>query len=209
MRDLVEIKVSAPVAELFIINGGAASPSLSVPLYSVVIKEEDSLEMRFKNKGYEWSEWEPYTTTKIWTLPLGDGEKTVYAQYRDEGHHVVEMENVVDLNTGAPAGDFYIWGTAISGNMHEFINSASVTLCMNITNVESMRFMNEGDSWSSWEPYSATKEWTLPSGDGEVTVYAEFMTNAGLTDDDPIPNSTPSGNPLVLDTTPLLSAISR
>ncbi len=200
MRDLVELKVSDPVADTFIINSGAATASLTVILNSVVTKEEDSLEMRFKNKGYSWSEWETYSSTKTWTLPQGDGDKTVYAQYRDQGHHVVEMENIIELNTGAPSGDFYIWGSAVSGNRHEFINSTSVTLCMNITNVVKMRFSNDNSTWSSWMDYSSTTGWALPSADGDINVYAQFQTNAGTTTSST--NSTASGNPPVLDTTP-------
>ena len=109
MRDLVEIKVSDPVADTFIINSGAPTSSRTVILNSVVIKEEDALEMRFRNEGYTWSDWEPYSNTKSWNLSFLDGVKTVYAEYRDEGHHVVSMENTITLNTGAPAGNFYIY----------------------------------------------------------------------------------------------------
>ena len=199
MRDLVELKVSDPVADSFIINAGAATPTVAVTLNSDVSKEEDALEMRFRNEGYGWSEWETYSSAKTWTLSPGDGFKTVYAQYRDEGHHIVEMENIIELNTGAPGGDFYIWGTAVSGNQHEYINSVNVTLCMNITNVETMRFSNDNSVWSEEMDYSQTAEWTLQSGDGPKTVYAQFKTNAGNTTSPA--NSTASGNPPVLDTT--------
>ena len=199
MRDLVELKVSDPVADTFIINAGAATSSLEVTLNSDVTKEEDVLEMRFKNADGSWSEWETYSSAKTWNLSPGDGFKTVYAQYRDEGHHVVEMENIIELNTGAPAGDFYIWGTAVSGNQHEYTNTANVTLCMNIINVEKMRFSNDNLTWSEDMDYSPTAEWTLPAGDGPKTVYASFTTNAGTTTTST--NSTASGNPPVLDTT--------
>ncbi len=194
MRDLVELKVSSPVADTFIINSGAPTSSLSVTLNSSVSKEEDALEMRFKNAGYSWSDWETYSPEKSWNLSLGDGSKTVYAEYRDEGHHVVAMQNNIILNTGAPAGDFYIWGSAISGNRHLYVNSPAVTLCMTISNVESMRFSNDGGTtWSSWVPYSDTYSWNLVSGDGSKTVNAEFKTNAGTT--------TPSTRTITLDTT--------
>ena len=72
MRDLVELKVSDPVADTFIINEGSATSSLTVILNSDVTKDDDALEMRFRNTGYSWSEWEPYSATKSWTLPLGE-----------------------------------------------------------------------------------------------------------------------------------------
>ena len=202
MRDLVELKVSDPVADSFIIEDGTPTSTLKVLLYSNVTKEDDALEMRFKNKGFSWSEWEPYSSTKTWELSLGDGEKKVYAEYRDEGHHVVEMENIINLNTGAPSVEgFYIWGSAVSGNRHEYINSTSVTLCMSVSNVEQMRFSNDNTTWSEWEQYSSAKSWELPAGDGEITVYAQFKTNADVSTPDSVTNLTPSGNPPVLDTT--------
>jgi hypothetical protein len=37
-----------------------------------------------------------------------------------------------------------------------------------------MRFQNESAGWSAWEPYSATKSWTLSAGEGLKTVYCEL-----------------------------------
>ncbi len=194
MRDLVEIKVSSPVADSFIINSGAPTSSLSVILYSNVSKEEDALEMRFRNESGSWSDWTAYSSSAPWNLSIGDGTKTVYAEYRDEGHHVVSMENNIVLNTGAPAGDFYVWGSAISGNQHLYVNSSSVSLCMTISNVASMRFSNDGGTtWGSWVPYSDTFGWTITAGDGLRTIDAEFKTNAGTT--------TSSSCDIILDTT--------
>ena len=140
MEDLVDlsdpvVEESDPVIVSFIINSGFPTSSQNVTLNSDVIKEGESLEMRFKNPGDNWSDWEAYSSEKSWTLSLGDGMKTVYAEYRDQGSHFVSTLNNITLDTGAPLGTFYIWGSAISGNQHEFINSQTVTLCMNITNV--------------------------------------------------------------------------
>jgi hypothetical protein len=40
-------------------------------------------QMRFANQNSDWSTWEPYATSKIWTLQDGDGVKTVSVQYMD------------------------------------------------------------------------------------------------------------------------------
>jgi C1A family cysteine protease len=40
-------------------------------------------EMRFGDAGGTWSEWEAFATTKAWTLPSGDGAKTVEAEFRN------------------------------------------------------------------------------------------------------------------------------
>jgi hypothetical protein len=39
--------------------------------------------MSFSNDGIQWSDPEPYTTAKLWTLTPEEGTKTVYTQFRD------------------------------------------------------------------------------------------------------------------------------
>ena len=39
-------------------------------------------QMRFRNEGEEWPEWEPYDSTKQWVLSEKDGVKTVYVETR-------------------------------------------------------------------------------------------------------------------------------
>jgi len=47
--------------------------------------------MTFSNDDLEWSEPEPYTTTKMWTLSSGKEDKTVYAKFRDvTGNWMIE-----------------------------------------------------------------------------------------------------------------------
>ena len=184
----MNLKVSDPVADTFIINSGAPTSSRTVTLNSNVSKEEDALEMRFKNNGGSWSDWQSYSPAKTWTLPIGDGVKTVYAEYRDQGHHVVSMTNNITLDTGAPAGPgFYVWGSGTeTGQIHDFINTAACTLFMNVAGADRMRFSNTSvtDSTAAWDAatptvsYSNSHSWTLSSGDGSKTVYSQFLDAA-------------------------------
>jgi len=51
-----------------------------------------------------------------------------------------------------------------------------------------MRFKNEADSWSPWEPYDTIKIWELSSGEGVKTVWVIFR-DAGLYETNPINDS--------------------
>ena len=195
MRDLVELKVSDPVADTFIINSGGDTSSLTVTLNSDVSKEEDALEMRFKNEGYDWSDWESYSDTKTWTLPIGDGEKTVYAEYRDEGHHVVSKVNNINLDTGAPGGEgFYVWGSGTeSGQIHDYVNDRNCTLFINVDGANRMRFSNSpvGNTIAEWDAatpavgYANSYSWILSAGDGTKTIYSQFLDAADNVTDPP------------------------
>jgi len=60
-------------------------------------------EMRLSDDGATWSAWEPYATSKPWTLPAGDGEKTVYVEYRDHAVRTsVAFSDTIVLDTLAP-----------------------------------------------------------------------------------------------------------
>jgi hypothetical protein len=77
----------------------------------------------------------------------------------------------VYVDTTAPTGSVAIEGGAAT------TPDPQVTLDNNVTDAETgvieMRFSNDGSSWSAWEPFSATRSWTL-AGYGEQTVFAEY-----------------------------------
>jgi hypothetical protein len=45
-------------------------------------------EMCLRNDAEAWGRWEPYTTTKAWTLPDQNGDHTVWAQFQDQAGNV-------------------------------------------------------------------------------------------------------------------------
>jgi len=55
---------------------------------------DESALMIISNNNKDWSDPEPYKTTKMWTLSSGEGEKTVYVKFRDAAGNW--MENPVD-----------------------------------------------------------------------------------------------------------------
>ena len=79
------------------------------------------------------------------------------------------------IDTVAPGGTIAINGGARS------TTSTSVTIDNAITGAAEMRFANsEAElATAAWEPYAATKAWTLPTGSGEKTVWGEFRDGAG------------------------------
>jgi hypothetical protein len=66
-----------------IINNEVISTTTSeVDLY--IYGQEWAEEMRFRNDGESFSEWELFTETKRWTLPAGEGLYTVTVELRDD-----------------------------------------------------------------------------------------------------------------------------
>jgi hypothetical protein len=61
-------------------------------------------EMGFSNDGTTWSAWEPFATSKPWTLAGGNGEKTVHVRFKDAaGNESAAAQDTIVLDTAAPS----------------------------------------------------------------------------------------------------------
>ncbi len=123
---LINVTVNNPVDSppnitSFSINGGAQyTNSQNVTLNISATDDNGLVDMRFSNDGTTWSAWIAYAATASWTLPAGDGTKTVYAQVRDNAspqHISATATDTITLDTVAPAVDFTaVWYNAIALN---------------------------------------------------------------------------------------------
>ena len=131
-------------------------------------------QMQFSNDGTNYSAAEAYAASKGYTLPGGDGLKTVYVKFRDAvGNLSSAVSDTITLDTAPPTGTISINGGAT------YATSSPVTLTLSSADAAQMQFKNEAGAWSGWEAYAATKSWPLSTGDGAKTVYAQFKDAAG------------------------------
>ena len=136
---------------------------------------------------------------------------TVDGQAKSETRTLVEGLNTLTINTTDAAGNaasgsvrVTLDSTAPGGrltinNDAQYTNSASVTLNLSAqdnnggSGISQMQFSNDGSTWSSPEAFVTTKAWTLPSGDGNKTVFAKFSDAVGNW-------SAPVSDTIILDT---------
>jgi hypothetical protein len=112
---------------------------------------------------------------------LSEGEHTFSVRGIDKAGHVdpTPATRTWTVDTVAPEGKVVINDGAA------YTVSTAVNLSLSATDespgsgVASMRFSQEGQFWSDWEPFSTGKPWTLTGGDGTKTVHAQFRDNAG------------------------------
>lgn len=112
-----------------------------------------------------------YASTS-WALTPGDGPKTVYLKYWSNGTAfptVFVMSLVADTVT-LPTGTVAVSAYATTVNIVLSLTSRDVAG----SNAAQMRFSPNNVSWSAWETFAATKNWTLPTGDGLKAVYVQF-----------------------------------
>ncbi|MCW4004335.1 MAG: PKD domain-containing protein [Candidatus Bathyarchaeota archaeon] len=75
-----------------------------------------------------------------------------------------------------------------------YTNSTSITLTLSSTNATQMRFSTDNSSWSEWETYSTSKNYTLAEDNVSYTVYVEFKNSDNQT--------STANSSIILDTTP-------
>ena len=96
---------TTPPTGSIIINGGAAATNtLAVTLtLSATDNSGTVAQMQFSNDGASYSPAEAYATTKPWTLPSGDGTKTVSVKFFDAaGNSSTPASDTIALDTIAP-----------------------------------------------------------------------------------------------------------
>jgi len=172
--DSITLDTTGPAAPGISINGGAwCTTSRNVTL--TITCAAGCAEIRFKDSGGSWTAWQPCASTKSWTLPAGDGTKTVLAQCRDacgngspEGWDSIWLDTAgptnptISINAGAPCA-----------------NSAGVTLSLSATGAAQMRLRNDPGAWGAWQTYASTQAWTLPAGDGTKRVCVQYRDACG------------------------------
>jgi hypothetical protein len=192
----VKIDKTSPTGTITINSNNQYTSSAEVTLLtSASDKGSGVSQMRFHNVNDNWGPWMAYTSTPFdWTLKSGDGAKRVYAQFKDmAGNLSPEYYDDIILDTTAPSGTITINQNA------QYTTSASVTLQLSYLDnlgISQVRYSNDG-IWDTekWETPATTKPWILLPGDGDKTVHARFMDDAG--------NLSPDiSDTIVLDTTP-------
>lgn len=151
-------------------NNASYATTVAVSLDSTIA---GAVDMRYRDEGGIWTDWETYSKNKAWTLPSGDGTKTVEAEYRNASLDVMALTDSIKLDTSVPSGTFVIDEGAAQAA------TSTVSLDSTVTGADEMRFRNAGGSWSVWTGYAAHQSWTLPTPDGTKTIEAEFRDYAG------------------------------
>jgi hypothetical protein len=76
---------TTPPSGTIAIDGGDVSTEILDVTLSLTASDDagDVVQMRFSDDGASWSDAVPFAPSAPWTLPAGDGTKTVFAQFRD------------------------------------------------------------------------------------------------------------------------------
>ena len=134
--------------------------------------------MQFRNELTSWSVFEPYKTSKDWTLSPVDGLKHVWVQYKDKvGNISPAIEDIIILDMTKPVAS----GLLINDD-DTYTKDKAVKLNLkgtdNLTGVKDLYISNDNKDWVKM-PFTEDIDWMLSNGDGVKTVYAKITDNAG------------------------------
>ncbi|MDQ0858832.1 immunoglobulin-like domain-containing protein [Bacillus sp. V2I10] len=100
---------STPPEGQFTINNGLEFTNNSTVTLSLEAKDDLSgvHQVRYSTDAKVWSEWEEFNSSKELTLPAGDGEKTVFVEFKDHAGNISESyQQKITLDTTAPVIEF-------------------------------------------------------------------------------------------------------
>jgi hypothetical protein len=104
--DTIVLDTSPPQGSIQINNGAAYTNGTGVGLaLSAVDAVSGVSQMRFSEDGSAFSDWEPYSTSKSWSLQAGDGMKNVYVQYKNRAELIVTAYDSITLDMTLPVAD--------------------------------------------------------------------------------------------------------
>jgi hypothetical protein len=178
---------TAPTGSLNINSAAAYTGSTAVTLNPSATDTGGSLTatMRFSNDNSTWGDWVTYATSYAYTLPPGEGNKTVYVQYKDNaGNPSGSYSHSIILDTTAPT-------CSISYTLNTKSTAISLTLAGTDTGgsgLTLMSFESENYYTNLWSvltaqvSYSTSYAYTLPvTVDGLYDIRAHFQDAAGNT----------------------------
>ncbi len=172
---------SGPIGSVVINNNQSVTNNRNVTLSLTWYDGADSgaVRMRFSNDGATWSGWEPLAATKPYTLPAGEGYKTVRVQFLDKANNrSATYSDYIRVDTIPPTGTIVINNNQLSTKSRDVLLSLTWS-DGDGSGVVRMRFSIDGATWSAWEPLAATRPYTLPAAPGYYTVRVTYRDAGG------------------------------
>lgn len=151
----------------------------------------DITHIQYSINGTPFSEI-PNVPVFLLSIGSNDGDKVLKFKLVDRaGNQSTEYQRTITRDTEVPTGSIVI----NNGNVYTTNREITLNLSLGngVTDVVAVQFSNNNSSWSGVEAFSSIKSYTLPTGDGNKTVYVRLIDRAG--------NITVIHNSIILDTT--------
>lgn len=153
------------------------------PNVRLKLNSEDMLSgmgfMKFKNEANgTWTNYEPYKTTKDWTLDNTEGLKSVYVTYKDiAGNETTAIYDQIYLDLSGPNINRFVINNDEPYTKHRNV-TLNINAVDNFSEVDHLLISNDNTNWTK-VAYSENIPWTLNPGAGNKTVYLKAVDSLG------------------------------
>ncbi len=136
--------------------------------------------------GSSWGPWIdmrpgiPVTTTFLPWLHPETGAKSIYLRLRDDALFLDRQPIVISVtisDTEVPIGGRILANDGAIATTDPEVRFTYELPTEQFGSIRNMRYSNDGVAWEAW--HSPDGAYTLPDGDGQKTVYAQFQDSAG------------------------------
>ncbi len=169
--DIIVDTISPSDCKVEIQNGDRYVKKQNVKLR---LHAEGAFEMQIRGAG----DWQPYKEEIEFTLSPGDGEKIVFARFRDEAGNVSTVVNDrVTLDATPPR-----FGKIIINNGSPYTRKYNNVQLSILAEGASEMMISDNPNFtnSKWEGYTpVVPTWPVQDIDGEKVIYVKFRDNAG------------------------------
>lgn len=174
---MITLDRQEPVGEEVTINNGEPYTNDKTHRVQLTIKADDATEMMISNTPTfaPPAKWEAYKESKDWVLSGKDGDKYIYAKFRDPANNVSSVaKGHIRLDTEAPIPQYI----KVNGGKTSTDNTR-VNLMLKAKDAKYMMVANNGKfEGATWEPYTESKVWDLEAGEGLKRVFVKFKDDA-------------------------------
>ncbi len=180
VTDKVILDTQGPVRPSILINNGEPAITKQAAEVQITLTAGGATEMKVSdNKTFEGKEWQPIAKYLKWKLSEGDGEKTLYAKFRDNAKNETEVVSAsIDVDSTPPSDLSIIINGGDPTSRHidgvvELVIKAKDAKYMMISNIDNFRA-------GRWLPYEElVSDWRLTGENGKKIVYIKFKDDAG------------------------------
>ncbi len=136
-------------------------------------------EMAFSFNGINWLSWEPFQYKKFISLPPGDGNKKIFFKAIDKaGNTAMPVFDSIIVDTEPPHSLSILINDGAAMTNFQLV-SLKINAVDNTSGIFEISYCTNGNTWSSWENFSAVKDYLLPFGDGVKSIYFRVKDEAG------------------------------
>jgi hypothetical protein len=166
------------------IDGGApysSSRNVTLTISADDLAPGSGLEsMALSQDGANWLAWEPFCSTRAFTLPPPDGPARVFMRLRDVAGNVGPLAGAgIFIDTMAPTGlAITLAGGANLTSSLEIPYGLSATDPGPSSGLSEMAFSQDGNTWDGWLPFDASAVYSLSPGDGCRTLHVKVRDRA-------------------------------